>query len=150
MSYYDGLDEAQSIVTQTQAAEASEAIQAQSASTQFGGLAGAVVGGIPVSVGGVYQDGTIAGDNTYIVVNLAGVALTVSLSIGAVVAAVQAALGLQTLATVKCHTAAVAPTVADDSGAGFARFSMWIDTVLDDIYICTNPALGAAVWRKVN
>jgi hypothetical protein len=58
--------------------------------------------------------------------------------------------GLGALATVKCNTAAIAPGVNDDQTQGYARFSQWIDTALDDIYSCTNPATGAAVWRKLN
>lgn len=58
--------------------------------------------------------------------------------------------GIQTLGVVKCNTAAVAPGVNNDQTQGYARFSQWIDTVLDDIYACTNPATGAAMWRKLN
>jgi hypothetical protein len=44
-------------------------------------------------------------------------------------------------------TAVVAPAVTDDDVAGYDRGSMWIDTALNNIYVCANPATGAAVWR---
>ncbi len=53
-------------------------------------------------------------------------------------------------ALAKSNTAIIAPTVNDDSGDGYNYFSTWIDTVLGDVYMCVDPALGAAVWRKLN
>jgi hypothetical protein len=51
--------------------------------------------------------------------------------------------------TVKCNFAAIiAPTVGDDSSLGYAVGSSWIDTVLDDAYICCDATNGAAVWKK--
>jgi len=43
--------------------------------------------------------------------------------------------------------AVVAPTVTDDSAAGYAVGSTWIDTVLGIPYICTDSTAGAAVWK---
>lgn len=60
-------------------------------------------------------------------------------------------LGIDALATKKSNlSAAVAPTVNDDSGAGYAIGSTWIDTVADDIYMATDVTVGAALWRKLN
>lgn len=47
------------------------------------------------------------------------------------------------------YAAAVAPTVNDDSADGYAIGSQWIDTVLDDAYICCDSSLGSAVWKKI-
>jgi plastocyanin len=48
-----------------------------------------------------------------------------------------------------CHIAAVAPVVGDDSDDGFTIGSIWIDTVLDDAYICTDASVGSAVWKII-
>lgn len=50
---------------------------------------------------------------------------------------------------VKINSAAVAPTVNDDTGAGYSVSSLWTDTVLQDGYMCMSAAAGAAVWKKV-
>lgn len=47
------------------------------------------------------------------------------------------------------YTAVVAPTVNDDSGDGYAVGSQWIDTALDDAYICCDATLTAAVWKLI-
>jgi hypothetical protein len=43
--------------------------------------------------------------------------------------------------------AAVAPAIGDDSASGYGVDSIWIDTTHNVAYVCTNPAVGAAVWR---
>lgn len=48
------------------------------------------------------------------------------------------------------QTAAVAPTVNDDSGDGYAIGKMWVDTVTDTVYIATDVTVGAAVWVNVS
>lgn len=45
--------------------------------------------------------------------------------------------------------ASVAPGVSDDSTADYEAGSMWVDTVADEVYICADPAAGAAVWKQV-
>jgi hypothetical protein len=62
---------------------------------------------------------------------------------GTTVATAIAALGLA-----KQNSAAVAPTVNDDSSAGYSVNSLWTDTVLQDGYMCMSAAVGAAVWKK--
>jgi hypothetical protein len=42
------------------------------------------------------------------------------------------------------------PTVGDDSSAGFALGSMWYDAINDDVYVCTDASVGAAVWAPVS
>jgi len=62
----------------------------------------------------------------------------------------RSSLGVDDIATKKSNlSAAVAPTVNDDSGDGYAVGSFWIDTVLDDGYWCMDAAPGAAVWKKI-
>lgn len=46
-------------------------------------------------------------------------------------------------------SAAVAPTVNEDSGDGYAIGSFWLDTTADDAYICLDATVGAAVWKKI-
>lgn len=53
-------------------------------------------------------------------------------------------------ALAKSNTAIIAPTVNDDSGDGYALFSLWIDTVLGDVYMAVDVTVGAAVWRQLN
>ena len=42
--------------------------------------------------------------------------------------------------------AAVAPVVTDDSAAGYAIGSRWLDTTADKEYVCLDASAGAAVW----
>jgi len=44
-------------------------------------------------------------------------------------------------------SATTAPTVADDSASGYGVGSVWIDTTNDKVYVCTDAAAGAAVWK---
>jgi hypothetical protein len=48
--------------------------------------------------------------------------------------------------------AAAAPTVAADTAAGYGVGSLWINTtaVPRTVYVCKNPAAGAAVWVQIN
>ena len=60
-------------------------------------------------------------------------------------------LGINALAVPLSNlSAAVAPTVNDDSGDGYAIGSVWIDTVLDNIYMATDVTVGSALWRLLN
>jgi len=43
--------------------------------------------------------------------------------------------------------AVVAPAVGDDSVAGYAVGSRWVDNALNNTYECADAAVGAAVWR---
>ena len=46
------------------------------------------------------------------------------------------------------YGSAVAPAVGDDVTVGYQPGSVWIDTVLDDAWICLDGTAGAAVWKK--
>lgn len=46
--------------------------------------------------------------------------------------------------------ATTAPGVSDDVNAGFSRGSVVININTNNIYMCANPAAGAAVWRLLN
>ena len=54
-----------------------------------------------------------------------------------------------TLSVVQCVINSGAPGGFDDIDAGFNYFSKWINSSDDTLWICTNPASGAAVWRQV-
>lgn len=47
-------------------------------------------------------------------------------------------------------SALVDPAVTDDSGAGYAIGSTWINTVGDTVWRCTDASAGAAVWKDVS
>lgn len=60
-------------------------------------------------------------------------------------------LGIDDIATKKSNlSAAVAPTVNDDSGDGYAIGSVWIDTTADQVYMATDVTVGAAVWKQLS
>ena len=47
-------------------------------------------------------------------------------------------------------TATTDPTVTDDSAAGYARGSLWFNTAVEGVvFQCSDPAVGAAVWRRL-
>ena len=48
------------------------------------------------------------------------------------------------------YAATTAPTVTDDSGAGYAVGSEWIDVTNDNSYVCADASVGAAVWLQTN
>lgn len=45
-------------------------------------------------------------------------------------------------------TATIAPTVNDDSGAGYSVGSHWIDITGDKAYVCLDSSVGAAIWTE--
>ncbi len=94
------------------------------------------------------EDGpiTIQPGTSTITAGAPDVDVTVTNGLGTVSVGVDVKLYAAALA--KSNVAAIAPTVADDSSLGYAQFSQWIDSVLEDAYICISPALGAAVWKK--
>lgn len=47
------------------------------------------------------------------------------------------------------RSALIAPTINDGSFVGYSIGSIWIDTTLDDAYICCDATAGAAVWKKI-
>ena len=51
---------------------------------------------------------------------------------------------------IKSNTAATAaPGATDDTNAGYAVGSVWIDTTNDKAYVCLDAAAGAAVWTEI-
>jgi hypothetical protein len=46
------------------------------------------------------------------------------------------------------YAGTVAPGTGDDSADGYGIGSVWVDTVLDDAYICLDATVAAAVWKK--
>ena len=46
-------------------------------------------------------------------------------------------------------SAVVAPTVNDDSSAGYAIGSEWIDTTQPKAYVCLDTSIGYAVWTEI-
>lgn len=45
--------------------------------------------------------------------------------------------------------ASAAPTAGDDTGDGYVVGSWWFDTTNDNVYVCADASLGAAVWRTM-
>lgn len=41
------------------------------------------------------------------------------------------------------------PTVTDDSAAGYRAGSLWINTVIGNVWMCTSALPGMAVWQEV-
>lgn len=47
------------------------------------------------------------------------------------------------------HTGKIAaPTVSDDTDAGYNISDIWIDETNDKAYICVDNSSGAAVWKE--
>lgn len=46
-------------------------------------------------------------------------------------------------------TASTAPGVGDDSGDGYSAGSIWVDATGDEVYLCADASVGAAVWKRV-
>ena len=46
-------------------------------------------------------------------------------------------------------TAIIAPTVTDDSAAGYAIGSEWTDVTADKSYKLVDASVGAAVWKEI-
>lgn len=49
----------------------------------------------------------------------------------------------------KVNSAAADPVVGDDTADGYVRGSVWINTADGGIFVCTDPAAGAAVWEEL-
>lgn len=47
------------------------------------------------------------------------------------------------------YAATTAPTVNDDSSAGYTVGSTWIDIANDAAYVCLDASTGAAVWSRI-
>lgn len=45
-------------------------------------------------------------------------------------------------------TAIVDPAATDDSAEGYSAGSKWLNTATDEVYVCLDAAVGAAVWVK--
>ena len=142
MSYeLDVFNDPDVILAQTQAAVSSDPLLVN------------VLGGAVTSVGGalgptVNVSGSASSGFT---VSASGAANTLTISVTVSNAAnARTTLGIDAIATKKSNlSAAVAPTVNDDAGSGYAIGSFWIDTALDDGYWCMDATIGAAVWKKI-
>jgi len=42
------------------------------------------------------------------------------------------------------------PTTDDDVGSGYSATSMWVNNITNKLFGCTNPAAGAAVWKRLD
>ena len=61
----------------------------------------------------------------------------------------KAQVGLAEVQNLKVNlVATVPPTATDDSSAGYAVGSVWVDTVASRTYMCAKASVGAAVWRQ--
>ena len=48
----------------------------------------------------------------------------------------------------EAYAAATAdPAASDDAAAGFAAGSRWINAAAGRVFVCADPAAGAAVWQ---
>ena len=98
-------------------------------------------GFIDVFLNGIKLEDTV----DYTATNGSDIILTLAATSGQIFEAV----GLTTFSLIQGkqnYNATTAPTVTDDSADGYRKGSMWIDTVTDDIYRCTDDTVGAAVW----
>ena len=98
-------------------------------------------GFIDVFLNGIKLEDTV----DYTATNGSDIILTLAATSGQIFEAV----GLTTFSLIQGkqnYNATTAPAVTDDSADGYRKGSMWIDTVTDDIYRCTDDTVGAAVW----
>lgn len=47
------------------------------------------------------------------------------------------------------HVDTVNPTVDDDQSAGYAISDMWINRITNDLFVCLDDTVGAAVWHDL-
>lgn len=47
------------------------------------------------------------------------------------------------------RTATTDPTVNDDTADGYSEGSLWVNTSTNTIFLCADPAAGAAVWQSL-
>jgi len=45
--------------------------------------------------------------------------------------------------------ATVAPSITDDTSAGYSVGSTWVDLTLDQSYLCVDSTAGAAIWNQI-
>jgi hypothetical protein len=65
-------------------------------------------------------------------------------------AVTQTQVGLANVQNIKDNNAGVVdPTVTDDSSAGYAIGSRWINTAEDTAFVCTDASVGTATWVKI-
>jgi hypothetical protein len=43
----------------------------------------------------------------------------------------------------------VVPTINDDARRGYSKFSQWINTATNNIYMCADSTRGAAIWLQI-
>lgn len=76
--------------------------------------------------------------------NVDGVLLTATQSIEAIT---PLTLTSQTKAN---FTATTDPTISSDASLGYRNGSVWLNTSTGVLWVCYNPAVGAAVWGKIS
>jgi hypothetical protein len=54
--------------------------------------------------------------------------------------------GISTAATAKSNIAAFPPTAGNDESEGYSTFSIWLDSSLNNFYMCASNATAAAIW----
>ena len=110
------------------------------------------IGGAITSIGGALGPAITLASSNGALASGAGNTLTFSLTQNLAVGGSPTFAGLTVAGTPfrkSNYAAIVAPTVNEDSGDGYAVGSLWVDTVLDDAYICCDATVAAAVWKKI-
>ncbi len=130
------------ILAQTQAGiSSSPLLQANVQAGAVGSIGGATGTTIMIASGG----------GSGFDISASGIPGTLTLSISVSNAATaRTNLGIDAIATCKSNlSAAVAPTINDDSGDGYSIGSFWVDTATDTGYMLMDATVGAAVWKQI-
>jgi hypothetical protein len=108
------------------------------------------IDGRDVSVDGAKLDGIEAGADVTDATNVAAAGAVMDSDFAGVDVGVLRRTGAGTYAVLKDNlTAVVAPTAGDDSSAGYALGSKWIDTVTRTAYVCLDASVGDAAWQPL-
>ena len=112
-----------------------------SAVTSVAGKQGAVT----LQAGDITDFDTEVGNNSFVVVNTAHRSNTSNPH-----SVTKEQVGLSNVANLKTNLSAIAaPSATDDSTAGYAVGSLWIDTAAGRAYACVDASASAALWRQI-